>query len=262
MAIGATSRSYFIRFVSAWLLVAVATEIQAAGSVCPDGGTLVAGTEDYRPYQIVEGTSVSGMDFEVLELILARMGCELEIRIMPWTRHLKGIEDGDVHAASPVAKSPEREEYAYFSIPYLKSREVLFVPPEHRADHTSLREFFEAGKILGAVRDYVYGGDFVALSKEFDTQITVQDTEEPMLKQVAIGRIDAVIGDAFVVTSVISQLGLREEVVRSTTVVSEDDVYFMFSKAAVSLKFIDRFNAELQQMQESGEFARITAKYL
>ncbi|MTI04310.1 amino acid ABC transporter substrate-binding protein [Roseibium denhamense] len=228
---------------------------------CPRGGTLIAGASDYRPYQKVEGDTITGMDFEVLGAVLGKMGCSLEVQSLPWARHLKGVEDGSVDIASPVSKTAEREAFATFSEPYVDAQEVLFVTPGSETSYPSLSAFFESGGKLGVIREYAYGGDFASLQENYPDQIDDTDSLESNLKKLAAGRIDATLGETYVVSEEIKRLGLSDKVVASETVISSDATYFMFSSTSVPEDFVAAFSAEMQAMKESGEFDSLTSKY-
>ncbi|WP_428523874.1 substrate-binding periplasmic protein [Roseibium sp.] len=228
---------------------------------CPRGGTLIAGASDYRPYQKVEGNDVSGMDFEVIAVVLDKLGCALETQALPWARHLKGLEDGNVDIASPVSKTAEREAFAHFSSPYVDAQEVLFVPAGKEGEYSSLADFFEKGGKLGTIREYAYGGDFNDLKDKHAGQIDETDSQESNLKKLAAGRIDATLGEVFVVSEDIKRLGLGDKVAASNVVISSDASYIMFSKKSVSEDFVTAFSDQMQAMKDSGEFDMITAKY-
>ncbi|MTI45733.1 polar amino acid transport system substrate-binding protein [Roseibium hamelinense] len=247
-------------FVASAAMLVVMTA-HATALDCPRGGTLIAGASDYRPYQIVEGNMTTGMDFEVAETVLSKMGCSLKVDVLPWARHLKGLEDGDVDIASPVSKTAEREAFATFSSPYLNSTEVLFVPAADKDAYADLKAFFASGKKLGVIREYAYGGDYAALSEEFPDQIEVTDSAESNFKKLASGRIGATLGDLYVMSAENKAAGTDDAVVASDVVVSEYPLYYMFSKKSVPAEFVDAFSAQLTEIQENGEFEAITAKY-
>ncbi|MCK7612697.1 substrate-binding periplasmic protein [Roseibium sediminicola] len=253
-------------FGKSYLVGGVGLCLMAGGSFaqaaeCPRGGTLIAGASDYRPYQKVEGKEVTGMDFEVLEAVLGKLGCSLEVQALPWARHLKGVQDGTVDIASPVSKNEEREAFATFSSPYVDAQEVLFVAQGKENGFDNLADFFENGGKLGTIREYAYGGDFASLKEQYGGQIEETDSLESNLKKLAAGRVDATLGEVFVVSEEIKRLGLSDKVVASQTVISSDPSYYMFSKASVPADFVAAFSTEMQNMKDSGEFDGITGKY-
>ncbi|GAA0773263.1 amino acid ABC transporter substrate-binding protein [Roseibium denhamense] len=233
----------------------------AAAQDCPRDGTLIAGAGDYRPYNIVEGNQVSGMDFDVIETILDKMGCGLIKVPLPWTRHLNAMRLGTVDIATPVTKTPERETFAHFSSPYIQADEILFVRAENLEKYENLSDFFLRDKRLGVVRDYAYGGSFPEMANAYPHLIEQTDSLELNLKQLELGRVDAILGETYVVTSVIKQLGLSNVIKPTEIVVASEPNYIMFSKESIPAEFVDAFSKELRAMQENGEFERITAPY-
>lgn len=229
---------------------------------CPRDGTLIAGAGDYRPYNIVEGDSVSGMDFDVLEAILTKMGCGLRTVALPWARHLAEMRNGTVDIATPVTITADRQVFAYFTGPYIHADEILFVRQEDQNTYTSLSDFFVQGKRLGVIRDYAYGGDYRNLKNAYFSQIEQTDSQELNLKQLSLGRVDAVLGELYVVSSVIQKLGLSDDIKPSDVVVASEPNFIMFSKKSISEEFVSVFSSLLSEMQENGELDRITSQYL
>lgn len=228
---------------------------------CPRGGTLIAGAGDYRPYNIVEGDKVSGMDFEVIEAILDKMGCSLTKVPLPWARHLNAMQNGLVDIASPVTITPERESFARFTAPYFVADEILFVAKGTTPAYDSLQSFFEQGNRLGVIREYAYGGVFPALSAAYAGQIETTDSLELNLKQLMLGRVDAILGETYVVTAEINKLRAGDKIKPTEVVVASEPNFIMFAKKSVPADFVAAFNAELQAMKKNGEFDRITEKY-
>jgi len=241
------------------LLLGAGTAVQAAE--CPRDGTLIVGAGDYRPHHIVEGNTVTGMDFEVLEAVLGKLGCSLDVQVLPWARHLKGLEEGTVDVASPVTKTPEREEFAAFSSVYVHAVERLFVRPGQEDSFPDLKSFFENGEKLGVIREFAYGGGYDDLKTTHAAQIEEVGEMSSNIKKVAAGRLTATIGDEFVTASDIKAAGMTGQVVPASTAISSYQLYFMFSKKSVPAEFVTAFNAELEKMQGNGEFDAITAKY-
>ncbi|MCK7615463.1 substrate-binding periplasmic protein [Roseibium sediminicola] len=228
---------------------------------CPRDGSLIAGAGDYRPYNIVEGDSVSGMDFEVIEAILDKMGCGLTKVPLPWARHLNAMQNGLVDIASPVTITPERESFARFTDPYITANEILFVATDTDPAYDSLQSFFEAGNRLGVIREYAYGGTYPALSAAYAGQIETTDSLELNLKQLMLGRVDAILGETYVVTAEINKLRAGGKIKPTEVVVASEPNFIMFAKKSVPADFVAAFNTQLQAMKRTGEFDRITEKY-
>ncbi|WP_428647631.1 substrate-binding periplasmic protein [Roseibium sp.] len=234
---------------------------EARAMDCPRDGTLIAGAGDYRPYQIVEADNVSGMDFDVIEAILEKMGCSLKKVPLPWARHLKAMQNGQVDIASPVTMTPERAAFARFTKPYIVANEVLFVAADTDVTYDNLAAFFSKGYRLGVIREYAYGGDYPDLRDIYAGQIETTDSLELNLKQLLLGRVDAILGETYVVSAEIRKLRLAGKVKSTGVVVASEPNYIMFARKSVPAAFVAAFDAELQAMKANGAFDRITEKY-
>lgn len=249
--------------IPALLLAALIAGLPAPAQAhdCPRGDTLIAGAGDYGPYNIVDGDNISGMDFEIVETILDKMGCKLEKVALPWSRHLTAIRTGVVDLATPVTRTPEREKFALFSIPYIMADEILFVRRDDLNAFKSPTDFFQQGKRLGVIRDFAYGGMFPELLASYGPQIERTDSQEQNLRQLELGRVDAILGEFYVISSVIQKLDLSKTIKPSDVVVASEWNYMMFSKKSVSQEFVAAFSSELRAMQDNGEIDRIAAQY-
>lgn len=228
---------------------------------CPRDGILTAGATDYYPFQIVRENSISGFDFEVIEAVLKKMGCQLEVVDIPWSRHLIYMKSGKVDIAASVTMTPDRLTFSHFSVPYLMSKQVLFVRSEDKDKYLSLREFFENGQILGIVRDYEYGEAFSKLRAQFPAYLVESDTDELNLNKLAARRVSGILGDHLITSSHLNVAGLSDRIVATNFSVAQYPAHFMFSRQSISSEFVDRFNEVLMKMNKKGEFKFISAKY-
>jgi polar amino acid transport system substrate-binding protein len=140
-------------------------------------------------------------------------------------------------------------------------RKCCSCPAGKEGEYSSLADFFEKGGKLGTIREYAYGGDFNDLKDKYGSQIDDTDSQESNLKKLAAGRIDATLGEVFVVSEDIKRLGFGDKVVASNVIISSDASYIMFSKKSVPEEFVTAFSEQMQAIKDSGEFDTITAKY-
>jgi len=221
----------------------------------------VVAADDYPPYQIIKEDAVAGVDVEVLGRVFSKMGCDMRVEVMPWPRQLNGLKTGTVDVISPATWTEDREEFATFSVPYLKTVERLFVLKGRQNTYENLLSFFERGGRLGVMRAYAYGGAFGELKSRFAAQIDETDEAAANLRKIEAGRIDATIGDERAMKSNIRQAGLEGTIVPGAVEVSSYPLFFMFSKESVPAEFVATFNNHLSALQESGELDEITSRY-
>lgn len=79
--------------------------------------TLIVGVEEANnlPFEYIdEQAQLTGFHVEVMRTVSARLGWQLQFRRTPWKRTIRALESGEIQAATFVAKSAEREEFALF----------------------------------------------------------------------------------------------------------------------------------------------------
>ncbi|MBV8660035.1 MAG: transporter substrate-binding domain-containing protein, partial [Burkholderiales bacterium] len=69
---------------------------------------LVFATTEFPPFIIQQGTELTGVDVDVLHELCKRVGVEVEIRTMPWTRALAYVKGGQVDGIIMPVYSKER----------------------------------------------------------------------------------------------------------------------------------------------------------
>lgn len=100
--------------------------------------TLVVGLEQANnsPFEYInEGAQLTGFHVELVQAVTARLGWQVEFRRHPWKRVMRGLEDGELNAATFVARSSNRDGFALFLPDNLLhvSRTTLYIRQD-RAD--------------------------------------------------------------------------------------------------------------------------------
>jgi polar amino acid transport system substrate-binding protein len=111
-------------------------------------GKLTVGTEAaYEPFEFVQNGQIVGYGHDVLELMAARLGVQLEQMNLPFQGLLPGLMSHKFDfVATSVGITPERARRFAFSEPVGVVRSVLMV----RANDSSIKgDFDTAGKTIG-----------------------------------------------------------------------------------------------------------------
>jgi polar amino acid transport system substrate-binding protein len=111
-------------------------------------GKLTVGTEAaYEPFEFVENGQITGYGHDVLELMAAKLGVQLEQMNLPFQGLLPGLMSHKFDfVATSVGITPERAKRFAFSEPVGVVRSVLMV----RADDGSIKRDLDiAGKTIG-----------------------------------------------------------------------------------------------------------------
>ena len=101
---------------------ATLADVQKAGKLT------VATSPDFPPFESLEGGEVVGIEIDILNLICAELGVELEVVQMDFDSVLIGIQAAKYDcAASGITVNPDRQKNMLFTDPYYNAAQVIVV---------------------------------------------------------------------------------------------------------------------------------------
>ncbi len=216
-------------------------------------------TGEWPPY-VSENMENNGFTAEIVSHAMLAADLEPAFSFMPWKRCARNVESGEGLAAFPYAVTAEREEYASFSEPIAKTRNVFFYIKSNLGsfDFVDLTEL--KGKAVGGVAGNFYETTF----KNVSLNVDYATNEESAFKKLYMGRVDLVPASELVGWELIKKLYPGEEQKFGSTVTSFKDntLHLMVSKKYPnSQAMLEDFNKGLQDIKEKGIYAKILAKY-
>lgn len=253
------SMRLFRCLLGAWMLLTGAS----AAAEC----TLKVGWEPWEPYSYrdAEGQLV-GLDVALVRAMAQGAGCEISFVQMPWGRLLEELRHGNsVQVISGASRTPEREAYAWFSVPYRNETMELFIRREDLDEHsfTTFEEMIDSGFHLGVTRNYYYGKAFAQAMENprFEQLAQEVTTDLQNIWKLEAGRIDGFLADRFVAAHLIREHGPTGWIQAHPMYVNSSGIHLMFSKRAVQPEIVQRFDAALEELKDSGDHDRILADY-
>jgi polar amino acid transport system substrate-binding protein len=141
-----------VRLAMAWLLA----EILLLSSIAVGQDSqkvLKSAWYPWDPYQYVlakhDIKRLTGLDIQLIRAVFAQMGYEVAYEEVSWKQHQSDIRNGVRDIAAGAFKNPERAEYAYFSAPYRKETDVLYVRKgEASKTRATLRADFKSNRFV------------------------------------------------------------------------------------------------------------------
>ena len=208
---------------------------------------------------------IGGWSVELTQAVLQRMGCSLELEEMPFARALIELKAGRIDLLDGAFALPERQAYAHFSKPLMRSRNLVFIRTKDlpRFREQSLVELHREGWQFGAQVGVAYGASFAALQQDpsFLSALQLVPRRASLWKMLALGRLDVVIADELTASYELAQAKLETQISATSLVVSSEPAPMAFSKVTVDLAFVQRYDAILQTMQADGSFERLRQRY-
>ncbi len=142
----------------------------------------------WAPFTDVEGKPRIAQS--LVREALARAGVTVDTNIVGPALVLPEIQSGKFDGSEALWKSPEREEYLYFSEPYFENRLVLVGRKGSPVTARSVDEL--KGKKLGIVVEYAYGPELL----DAENVVLVRaNSDEENLRALLEGKIDYTVVD-------------------------------------------------------------------
>lgn len=219
---------------------------------CKEAIKLSAPNQWY-PYVIADNLTSSGADSELVRNILEAMDCELVIGHVPERRVLTQLNEQHFHMTLGASKNPEREKQYHFSKPYRNevNRLAYRIEDKDIQSTTSLPGLIAKQKIFAINLGGWYGDD-IERAKESSELFMFSDTVQKRLEMLSLKRVDVVIDDDVVLCSQMRNFE-EDNMQLHPMVISQGPIHFLFKKELISLEFVARFNAVLEQLKQTGK---------
>ncbi|QGX39152.1 transporter substrate-binding domain-containing protein [Permianibacter aggregans] len=253
-----------MRRALAVLLLVVASGAMA--NVCPNKIRVQLDLAAPTSYIDAKGT-ITGMDVEMLQLILREAGCEIEwtFESMSIERALRQVQEGYVDVITRMSIRPERTRYAHFSEVYRQEVLGLFALKDTPLPaFSTLTEAYEKGVRLIAPGAGFFGEELHQLRDRWlaSGRMTAYDsaTYASRLLFTKPPRGDMILIDADVFHHFISDAE-TEQVINVGDWLLISPAHIMFSKKTISAELVERLNAVIREHRKLGTLAAIERRY-
>ncbi len=225
---------------------------------------------DWKPYVFMESNELQGLDFKLVEKILDHAGCKISYNSLevPWPRQLLWVEQGKADFVTGASKTPERELYAHFSLPYRQESVALFIRKSDIGKYkiNTLADIVNSGIIsFGVFRGSYNGEEFQRLKKtdRFRNMLNIGQDDKKNLLRLVGKRVDALLMDTVSGVGDIKKFGLENDIVRHPMpAIITGHVHIMFSKKTVPLSVVKDVNRSYTDLKKSGQLENLFDEYL
>ncbi len=228
-----------------------------------DSPLKLSSTTQWHPYiyQNDKGES-TGLDVELLIIILKRMGCELEVIHFPERRALYELSQGHFDIGVGASKNANRLKKFLYSLPYRhESNKFAFrADDQDVAISSSLKELLDMNKVI-AINDAGWYGEEIEQAKKNYPHFSHSPTLVRRLKMLTANRVDIVVEDEIVLCTELL-LPTYNNINIHPIALFETSVHFIFNKNSVSAVFLEQFDKVLNSMREDGSLQKYYQKQL
>jgi polar amino acid transport system substrate-binding protein len=211
----------------------------------------------YPPYLIVQGSEPAGIMWDVVELIVPRLGYQVEARKIPRKRVDQMLEDGYIDGTPRAIEWTEEPDKFLFTDAIVNVEEVFFFPKASELDFTHPSDLF--GKTVVTHLGYLYP----SLAPYFEDQRIRRfdvSRDRDMFRFLRHGdRFDTALADRLVGQWILRNEGMAEEFITSEKAISQYGFRLMLRPGWTD--FAESFNRELGVIRENGELDAILDNY-
>jgi len=230
--------------------------------------TLRIGWEPYGPYQFAGSDDrPTGADIVMMRAIAETIGCDAVFEEKPWARQLTELTHGMLDVALSASRTAEREEYAWFSVPYRQAEMAIFVRQGTASQYplSRLSDILDIDFQLGVIFGYYYGKEFEELKNQpaFAAHIDAAADYPINIRKLLHERIDGLlVDDLNVMLAEARALGVADRIERHPLHIPGDEFHLMFSRRSVDPDIIAKVNRALEKMKSDGSIQTIFDDFL
>lgn len=215
----------------------------------------VLSDERFPPYAYSDNGIASGVDAEIVNAVLHRIGVTPAHEPQPWNRVLRRLETGDFDMAYQFVATEERRQKYLLVGPFRTGRTVLMTRRDRGIVFRGLDDL--NGLTVVTVQGYAYTRDFDAATGFLKLPVAEVRLGVRML---AAGRVDAMIGDIWSLAHAAEEEGLTALLQVLPNSLNEVGRHVMFPKGAEDKAA--RFAEGLRQITADGTLQRIIDRWL
>jgi len=225
---------------------------------------LNVGWELWFPFQYRnKAQELIGLDIEIFKAVIERANLKADFVELPWKRHLRYIESGEIDIAFGASYTNEREKYAYFTIPYRLETVKLFIRNGDKFKINTLKDITKYNFLLGVEAGYYYGDTFQKLMKDpkFKQHTNEVLDIEQNISMLLKGRINGLLADPNTITAFCDKYKITGELELYPLNIYQADIYMMLSRKSLNSETLIKFNSAIQSLKKDGTLDTIINKW-
>lgn len=235
---------------------------------------LRCGWYPWDPYQYLvvkqDFKRLTGLDVQLIRSVFGQMGYEVSYDEVSWQQHQLDVKNGARDIAAGAFKNPERAKYAYFSAPYRKETDVLYV---HKGEAARYRfksgseliaRFQKQNFRLGIIKGFYYGPDVMRFINDPANAGRIVGVSDDVanFENLLSRKIDGFIVDRLVGATLAWRYGWQLATEEVSPPVYSENIHVLFSKKTTTPELVAAFNRSLDRLRQTGEYGRIIREYL
>lgn len=247
----------FIRIITALLVVVMTLAMLTACGAKEDDKYVIYSDKAFPPFEYYdeETGEYIGLDMDILAAVAEDQGFEYEVKNEGFDPAMTAVQSGQADGMiAGMTIKPEREETFDFSDGYFEDGSILVT-----AANSDIESEADLAGLTVAAKTGTVSADYTESIKEkYGLTITYFEDSPSMYQAVVSGAAAACFEDFSVIGWAIKNDGTELKTVGEVV----NPGYYGFAvKKGTNSELIEKFNAGLANIKESGKYDEILAKY-
>lgn len=220
-------------------------------------------TESYIPYAFEENRVIKGLAVDVVAEVFRREGYTVEIKMLPWTRALQMVQDGDADGIFCAFYSEERAKYLhYLEEPLAYEAQFVYTLKDSPVKFDGTIESLKPYRI-GMLQDYFFGAEFENAKKSGELRVEEVTDLPTDIQKLLEGRIDAMVDHHLSTLYYLKKMGVQDRIIEQEAPLrAPEGLYLCFSKERkIDPELIRNIDEELVKMKADGSYQEIISRY-
>ena len=218
----------------------------------------IGAEDDWSPYSYVENGQAKGFAADIVRAAWAAAGVKVELVPLPYARCMKEVDNNVLAGCFDTLRDPRTEaRYLWHKVPLFKARIAIYGTSKGLDKPVSFKDLY--GARIGVTNGYDYGAAF---DNDAAMQRDVAPSDIASLRKLVAGRIDSALVFDRVAESILRKNPDLAAGIRQRGVLVEPSLYISFARNVPGIEgHIAKFDAGLEKIRKSGEYARIEARW-
>lgn len=217
----------------------------------------IAYHESFAPYSQRQDGVMSGVFINIMnELLVRRLGFEIDHEGYPWARAQQKVKDGQADAFVTVATDERRRYTVPTREGVTQGRLSMFV----RVDEPERRRLSGINEVseLRGYRIGTYLGNGWVKSKFAGMELSYTVDRAAALKMLQAGRLQIVVDASNSMLSQIRALGLENDIVELPPALDVNETHLCIGKQSPLLAHVPDIDAALRKMKSDGSLRKLS----
>jgi polar amino acid transport system substrate-binding protein len=213
-------------------------------------------TDEAFPYSFRKNKEMDGMVFEIAKTLADRIGYQLNVEVLPWTRALLTARDQASTLIFSVVKTPAREPQYYWIGP-VASSEIWLFKLASRSDIT-VRNVEDLKKYI--VGD-IASNATVPLFEKLGVKVDTAPSKKSNCLKLKMGRVDLIPFDPYGVDDFLRACDIQASSIEKTIYMPRQTELYLAIGKKTPPELVNQLNAGFAQMVSDKTLSKIVAKW-